>query len=609
MAKVSKTLDGERGKYYNIDLEYIENYFDIEKNTSNITLIAKVRSNNSNYLYYGFTNTAVLKIDGKEVARGTSTSPVNIDGLILATYQGDISHNDDGSLNISISFEFDTTYSRISNGKVETVWTLSTIPRASVPTINTKTSNSPDFNIGDEIVIYTNTKNDLNFTHKLYFNYGEEKLLVEENIVYSARFKTSQVKNQLYQLIPDKVFYENTFLLETYDGDKLIGSNTCQYIAHVTDSNPNFDITYEDTNNLTLDITNNNQQIIQNKSNLQFNLTNAESFNYATLSSVSININGVIKKLPISSSSLIFDFGVINVSKNITAVVTLTDSRGLTKVKNVDLIILSYKSPDALITLQRKSNFYSETDIKVDANYSSLDLNNTITIQCRHKKVKDVTYSEYETLHDDVFKTLILDNKFEHDVQVIISDKLETSIYNYFVGLGQPIVFIDRILKNVGINCFADPSNALEVQGNAQINGNLSVCESEGNNPINILNLIKSLGVIVEQATNSLGTYIKFSTGLMVTFQEQEVNADVTSAWGGVFASSILTPSNFPQSFIDVPETIITKKRATGTGANFWVMQIGTGTKDNPGTYQLLRGTSVENVTAILSIISIGMWK
>lgn len=261
----------------------------------------------------------------------------------------------------------------------------------------------------------------------------------------------------------------------------------------IVNGNPTFNVTYEDSNSTTTAITNNNQQIIQNNSTLQFNITNATALKYATLSTVSVTINGSTQTEAISSSSLAFSYGVVNVANDTNASVVLTDSRGLTTTISVPITILSWSLPNAIITLNRKSNYYTETDIKVDANYSSLDSKNTITIQYRTKKTSSSTWGSWNSLSDNVTATFNADNQYTWDVQVKLTDRLGNTTYNLGLGVGIPIMFVDRSKRNVGIDCFPNSTNALEVQGNQQINGNLVVADSSGNNGVNILNELNTI--------------------------------------------------------------------------------------------------------------------
>ena len=143
--------------------------------------------------------------------------------------------------------------------------------------------------------------------------------------------------------------------------------------------------------------------------------------------------------------------------------VKLIDSRGISTTKTLTLQMLEWSLPTAIISLQRQNNFYTETDINVNADYSSLDNKNTITIQYRYKKVSDVDYSQYYTLQDNVQSTFDADNTYEWNVQVLLQDRIGSTTYNLTLNKGIPIIFFDRLKRSVGINCFPSDDESLEV--------------------------------------------------------------------------------------------------------------------------------------------------
>ena len=174
-------------------------------------------------------------------------------------------------------------------------------------------------------------------------------------------------------------------------------------------------------------------------------------------------INGQTYTASFSGSNATFNIGVLNISDNITAVVSVTDSRGITTNKDLPITILNWELPTAIITLQRQNNFYSETDINVNAEYSSLDNKNTISIKVRYKKVSDATYSNWTTLQDDVKQQFTLDNNYEWNVQVVLEDRIGTTTYNLVLNRGIPIAVFDRLKRSLGINCFPKDTESLEV--------------------------------------------------------------------------------------------------------------------------------------------------
>ena len=345
-------------------------------------------------------------------------------------------------------------------------WELPSIQRASQPSINTFPNNSPNFNIGDTITIHMNRASN-KFTHNVYFEMGEATYTVAEGVTDNCTLDTSLsvISQSLYQLSANSKSYTNVVKVDTYNGSTKIGTKTCQYIANVTNSEPTFDVAYQDTNSTTLAITNNNQQIIRNNSTLQINFTNAEAKNYATLRRVGVVIEGVGTYAEITGTSANVNIGTLNLARDTDITVSLLDSRGFITQKTVTITVLDWVLPTAIISMNRVNNYYPETNINVDASYSSIDSKNSITIEYRIKKTTDSTWGAYNTLQDNVQSQFTADNLYEWNVQVKVSDRIGSTTYNLPLGKGIPILFIDRLLRSLGIDCFPKGSSSLEVNG------------------------------------------------------------------------------------------------------------------------------------------------
>lgn len=238
----------------------------------------------------------------------------------------------------------------------------------------------------------------------------------------------------------------------------------------IVNANPTMDApTYSDTNATTTAVTQDNQKIIQNKSTLQFQFANIEALKGATLSKISMTINGVTKEKTLSGTSVAsttYDFGTIDVAENTTATIVLTDSRGFTKSYTKQISVLEYFQPNAIISVNREANFYTESHITVDANYASLNGSNTITIQYRIKKSTDQNWGNWTTIQDNVEADFNADNQYMWDLQVQLTDILgTTTTYNApgALDVGIPLVFYDVKKRSVGVNTMPNNAASLEV--------------------------------------------------------------------------------------------------------------------------------------------------
>lgn len=282
---------------------------------------------------------------------------------------------------------------------------------------------------------------------------------------------TEAERNLIRNSIPNAKERNLFFYVKTI----LNGSTYYSYAVgkvNIVNANPSIDtISYSDTNSTTTDLTNDDQVIIQNQSTLQFQMFDVVSLKGATLSSLSVNINGNIQTTTYSGTAITsttYNYGQVDVAENTTAVLTLTDSRGNYSTYNVPLTIWEYSQPTAIITESREANFYSQSTINVDANYSSLDNLNTILIKFRIKKISDSTWGNWTTISDNVDTTFNADNQYAWDIQVYLEDALGTTntyTINNALDVGIPMVFYDLKRRSVGINCIPENDVSFEVNG------------------------------------------------------------------------------------------------------------------------------------------------
>ena len=465
----STTLYSNNGYGYTLTASFTENSTSVANNTSNITCTATLTPTNA-YWSTSYPSTLTIYWHDNRENYDRQVASISFNGLSSASdvksASGtiNVTHNDDGTLSGYAYAYFSkgsTTSSWACNsGGVATDWTaLTTIARASTPTITPST-----FNIGDTITINTNRKSTA-FTHTLTFYFGTYSYQIATGVTDTITFNTSTIANEMYQQIPNASVGEGNVTAVTYNGTTEIGTKNAIFNAKVTNSNPTYNAEYQDINSSMVAITDDNQQIIRNNSNLQISINNATAKNYATLSSLTAVINGTTYTGSLRGTGGSIDVGVLNIASNTTAQVILTDSRGISTIKNLPITILDWQLPTAIISLQRQNNFYSETDINVNAEYSSLDNKNTISIKVREKKASDSTYGSYTTLQDDVTATLTLDNNYAWDVQVLLEDAIGSTTYNLAIDRGIPIAFFDRLKRSVGIDCFPTDQESLEVNG------------------------------------------------------------------------------------------------------------------------------------------------
>ena len=440
-----------------------ENSYSVANNTSNVTVKVQAWRTNQGYETYG-TGTCYCTIDGTTYSQSISSSQKITYNSYTQLFSKSltINHNSDGSKALYVSSYI--SHSRFNSTSQGFTVNLTNIPRGATIT------NAPNFNdTQNPTITYSNgAGSSVSSLQACISLTGSNPDIAYRNISITGTSYTFNLTTAERNVLRQACTTSNTrtvyFYIKTVINGTTFYTNKAVTLS-IVNANPTFSVAYLDSNSTTTGITNNNQQIIQNNSTLQINITNATALKYATLTSASINVNGVTTTQSLSSSSLTFNVGTLNVANNLTVPVTVTDSRGNKTTINLTIQILEWSLPSAIITLARESNFYTSTNLTVDANYSSLDSKNTITIQYQIKKTTDASYGALTTISDNVEETFNADNQYSWNVKVILTDKIGSTTYNLFLYKGIPLMYWDRFLSSIGINCFPTNQYSLALNG------------------------------------------------------------------------------------------------------------------------------------------------
>ena len=384
-------------------------------------------------------------------------------GTVVASGELAIGHDSNGAKSFTAYAEC-AIYVTSVNCKGSGSWSLPDIGRASQPSLNTWPNNSPDFNIGDTIVVHMNRKSTV-FTHTVVLKLGSYSYTIGTGVTDNISLDTDKIASSLYAQMPNSNSMTGEIAVTTYSGSVVIGTSSCTIIAHVVNSNPTFDLSYEDSNSKTVAITENNQYIIRNNSTLKISVSNANALNSATLKSITAVVNGNAYTGTLNGTTGVVNVGMVNVSYDTEVTVKLTDSRGNEGIREITVLVYDWSLPSAIIKLNRKSNYYSESILNVNANYASIGGKNEVTIKYRMKKVANSTYSTYTTIQDNTDTNFTADNEYEWNVQVNVADKLGNTTYNLILPKGIPVVYIDIKKNSFGVNCFPKHDKSLEVNG------------------------------------------------------------------------------------------------------------------------------------------------
>lgn len=428
-------------------------------------------SSSHDFFYSNAIKIYSVYVNGTLVSNGGTWSNITTGGdheLLSGTI--DIPHNADGSKSFNISISA-WTYSS-ANYSGDGWFELTNIPRQATATGGTDFTDEQN-----PTVYYSNPAGNAVTTLQAYIEaagsttqYADPRDIPKTGSSYTFPLTTTE-RNNLRNAIPNGKTLQVKFVVYTVIGGNRYWSWTTKTMT-IVNGNPTIAIrTYSDTNANITAITGSNQIIVQNKSTLQFQFATLAAYKGASLSKVRMNINGNIKEKTLSGSTIAsttYDYGAVNVSSNTTAQITVIDTRGFSSSYNLNLTVEEYANPSAIITARRLSNYYSESFLKVDANYSSLNGQNTIDIHYRIKKSSESTWGEWTSIQDNEEISFTADNSYSWDIQVKLEDILGTiTTYNLIKGIdvGIPLVMYDTLNRSVGVNYMPEKQGSLEIDG------------------------------------------------------------------------------------------------------------------------------------------------
>lgn len=321
----------------------------------------------------------------------------------------------------------------------------------------------PSFTIGNTLTIGVYNPLGRTYTMTIVYNNNNEQTVGNYSGTSVAGFTDSSWVPNWYASIPNAK--SGTYKVKITYGSHTETRTGGTYTINASAAAPTIGgLTYADTNSTTQALIGDTSKIVQNKGTVRYTATGLAAKYSASISSVKVSVNGATYTLTRSGATATGGNAVINSSSNVTATATITDSRGLTAKKSVTVQMLAWATPSGRVSLQRRSNFYSETNITVNATVSQLNGTNTATITYRYKQTSSSTWSAWATLQNGVAAQFTADNQYEWNVQVQIVDALgATTTINKTVQRGMPLMFWDTKKMSIGIDAFPTFGNELEV--------------------------------------------------------------------------------------------------------------------------------------------------
>lgn len=513
----------------------------VENNTTTIdwtfTLGGSSSSTSSIKIYTGS-----VTVNGNTYSFDYSGEGYKKNGFVLKSGSTTITHTADGTKSFSASggvniYGSNEYYSGSGN------FTLNTIPRASTPTLDNAT-----FNIGDTITINTNRASS-SFTHTVKIKYGTTTTTIATGVGASVTYDTSAIADALYALIPNaKSYTGGTIEVTTYNGTTEIGTKSCAYTANAVASaaSPLFsNYTYADTNSTTTAITGNSAVLISGKSTLAVTISaanKATAQKSATMTKYTYQIAGLTGEENYSTSQIVKSMGSPAVaptelpSGTRDLVVTAVDSRGYSTAVTKQVTIVPYEPPTISASAARLNGFETETTIRIAGAFSRIEVSgtakNTVNtssgVKYRYKPQSSTTWGSWTnktaTVNTGTGTVSVadfqinLDNGQAYDIEVQITDKLQTTTAALVVSAGQPAFWIGADGR-VSVGGMPTQSLASGEKGLLEVNGRMFAtgnAYANGNRLLEaplILDLVYPVGSIFMSTTHSTASAVAEALG------------------------------------------------------------------------------------------------
>ncbi len=468
------SCSGSSGSKYDLWLNVVQNSQSVEDNTSNITVKLLLKRNDgysaSAYNLTESSNTARLIVGGStKVNKNLSIDTRNGVTVTLASWTGDVNHNSDGSLSLSLSGSFTMGGTGLSGGSASGTFDCTDIPRASTLTLS-KSSVNPEGTVGATITTASSS-----FNHKIKWSLGASSVTHTLSSGVASDVFTVPVSwvNEITNAKSGKI----SVVLTTYKGTKKIGSKSYTLKLVIPSQSaylPEFSLVTERIDN---SVPATFEEYVKGISQIKLNIENLSLKYGATVASYNARVD------TLSKSTLPATFDLVK-SGEITVSVTLKDSRGFSVKKSTTISVADYSVPTITVkSLSRcdetgqktTSGTYILADL--DAKYSSVNGKNVPRITYKHKKADTDIFSGEIEITDTT--CILPDGEFLNNSSYTLAFKITDSITtdNEFFEReisSSAIPFnIRKGGKGASFGCYAENDNELTVAWDLNVKGKL----------------------------------------------------------------------------------------------------------------------------------------
>lgn len=390
--------------------------------------IANNRSYISTELWINGSSYSAYNVDCNVTGGGGYTnSHLTANGWVKLVSGGFwVNHNADGTGSATVGSYYSSGYGSMPYG--EFTLTLSTIPRASQPSINTYPNNSPNITAGVACTIHMNKH--ANFTHKVSYSFGKKSGVIATGVVDNCSW--TPPTSLLDQIGTATVGYGG-ISVETYSGSTKIGdTKTCNFNLHVpNDSNPIIG---------DISLVEQHAGVKAKNGNVTVQQISRKLVSVPVTAKYSTGIKSVVcDGVTLTNNNGTYT-GYVSNKSNGTYTVTATDNRGLQSTGIVKQTYYDYSKPYVTATLKRESETSQKGTVSASGTYSTI-LNNTVSMSIKRNDASSATSVtptlssgniSFSKAYTDLYYTL------SFSITVTVTDSFgESMSTTAYLGVGQ----------------------------------------------------------------------------------------------------------------------------------------------------------------------------
>lgn len=394
----------------------------VANNTSSVTAKVQLVSTGSSYtINSSASKSGSLTINGTKYTFSFTASLSGNQTKTLYTKTVTVAHNADGTKTCAFSATagIDVTLSGTFYGDITASGNgvFDTIPRATTPTVSTSS-----VNMGASITINMPRAASA-FDHTLTYKFGSATGTIGSDLGTS---KAWTVPLSLASQIPSGTSGTVTITCKTYNGNTLIGTKTVTFKANVPAS------VVPTISSVAVADTNSNYaaqfgSLVQGKSKAKFTITAAGAYG-STIKAYKTVIEGKTYTGASPTTS------VLTGSGNVTAKITVTDSRGRTATFDKTFYRIPYAAPkisklDGFRANADGSEYYEGTSAKITAAYTiaAASNKNTSSYKLEYKLQTATAWTLLDsgsgyTLNDSIITDGIFSIDSSYDIRLTVTD-------------------------------------------------------------------------------------------------------------------------------------------------------------------------------------------